>query len=351
MKKIRFGIIGCGKMMASHVAGIQHVENVEVTAFCDIIRENAEELAASLEGGIENPYITTDWKTMVNYVDAVLVALPHDLHYECGVFFARNKVHVLMEKPLCNTEEECERLIKVCEEENVKLMCAYPVRHWPGIVKLKELVDSGEYGKVMQMSVWTEQLTKSTDETGWGNTARLGGGQFFSHGCHYVDLLMWFMGNPVSGMHFGSKVGDNKILGESTSIAGFKFESGALGYHGATWNAVGTRLAWDCQLMCEKGLLDFDRMKGIIKLYDQNKPHNPGESENQEYKVIWKQGDLAMTKQTQHEIRHFVDCILNDKTPVTDGRTAMKSLQVIWKMYDAEKHGMIADLRGMGFDE
>ena len=45
MKKIRFGIIGCGKMMASHVAGIQHVENVEVTAFCDIIRENAQELA------------------------------------------------------------------------------------------------------------------------------------------------------------------------------------------------------------------------------------------------------------------------------------------------------------------
>ena len=347
MKKIRFGIVGCGKMMKNHIDGIQLLENVEVTAFCDIIRENAEYLAEDFSG----VYVTTNWKDMLPYVDAILCALPHDLHYECGVFFARNGKHVLMEKPLCNTEEECQRLIEICEEENVKLMCAYPVRHWPGVVKLKELIDSGEYGKVMQVSVWTEQLTQSEDETRWGNTARLGGGQFFSHGCHYVDMLMWLLGNPVSGIHFGTKVGGNKILGESTSIASFKFENGALGYHGATWNAVGTRLAWDCQVMCEKGLLDFDRFKGIIKLYDQNKAHDPGAKESQEYKILWSQGDTALSKQTQHEIRHFVDCIINDKTPVTDGRTAMKSLQVIWRMYDAEKHGVIADLRGLGFNE
>ena len=79
-----------------------------------------------------------------------------------------------------------------CEENGVTLMCAYPVRYWPGVVKLKELVDSGEYGKVIMMSVWTEQLT---NKPGWQNTGRLGGGQFFSHGCHYVDLLLWFLGN------------------------------------------------------------------------------------------------------------------------------------------------------------
>lgn len=348
MKKIRFGIVGCGKMMKNHISGIQLLENVEVTAFCDIIGENAEYLAEDFKGA----YTTTDWKTMVDYVDAVLVALPHDLHYECGVFFARNKKHILMEKPLCNTEEECLRLIEICEEENVKLMCAYPVRHWPGIVKLKELIDSGEYGKVMQMSVWTEQLTMMKNETSWGATARLGGGQFFSHGCHYVDLILWFLGNPVSGMHFGTKVGPNKMLGESTSIAGFKFENGALAYHGATWNAVGTRLAWDCQVMTEKGLLDYDRLKGVIKLYNQNAEHDPGASEDQSYVVLWRQENEGFSsKFTQYEIRHFVDCIINDKTPVTDGRTALKSLQVIWRMYDAEKQGKIADLRGLGFNE
>ena len=139
-------------------------------------------------------------------VDAVLIALPHDLHYECGLYFAGNKKHIMMEKPLCNTEEECLRLIDYCDEMGVVLMCAYPVRYWPGIVKLKELVDSGEYGKAFFMSVWTEQHT--TRPMGhWLTTARLGGGQFFSHGCHYVDLLLWFFGQPVSGSHTGTNYG------------------------------------------------------------------------------------------------------------------------------------------------
>ena len=155
----------------------------------------------------------------------------------------------------------------------------------------------------------------------------------------------------MAGTHFGTKVGGNKILGESTSIASFKFENGALGYHGATWNAMGTRLGWDCQVMMEKGLLDFDRYKGVIKLYDQNKEHDPSKAENQEYVVLWQQDISTIAEQSQHEIRHFADCIINDKTPVTDGKIALKSLQAIWKMYDAEKHGVVADLRGLGFDE
>lgn len=340
MDKIRLGIVGCGRMMKNHVEGAQLLDNVEVTAFADVIRENAEYLAE----GFENAFITTDYTEIVDHVDAILCALPHDLHYECGMFFARNKKHVLMEKPMCNTEEECIRLIDACEEEGVKLMCAYPVRHWPGVVKLKELIDSGKYGQIMKMSVWTEQLTKYTSETIWKATARLGGGQFFSHGCHYIDLMLWFLGNPVKGMHFGTKNGVPWILGEGTSAATILFENGAIGYHGATWGARGTRLAWDCQIMTEKGLLDFDRFKGIIKLYDQNTEHRVGAAEDQSYTVLWKQDELALLKQTQHEIRHFVDCIINDKTPITDGRTALKSLQVIWKMYDAEKHNVIADL-------
>ena len=58
--------------------------------------------------------------------------------------------------------------------------------------------------------------------------------------------------------------------------------------------------------------------------------------------VLWKQEDGKFaSKHTQHEVSHFVDCILHDKTPITDGKIALKSLQVIWKMYDAEKFGVI----------
>ena len=349
MKTIRIGLIGCGGMMKSHAQGVQEVEGVEVTAVCDIIPELAQDVASVLN----NPYVTTDYKTMLDYVDAVLVVLPHDLHFECGMYFAHHKKHILMEKPLCNTEEECLTLIETCEANSVVLMCAYPVRFWPGVVKLKELVDSGEYGDIIQMSVWTEQLTKPEAQNGalsWSQTMRLGGGQFFSHGCHYVDMLLWFLGNPIKGMHFGTRVGTPWLLKEGTSAATIVFENGAIGYHGATWGARGTRLGWDVQIQTEKGMLEFDRFKGQIKLYDGLSVHTPGEAEYQGYKVLWET-DGALMKQTQHEIRHFTDCIRTGQKPVTDGRSALQSLRVIWKMYDAEKHNIIADLRGLGLNE
>ena len=338
MDTVRLGIIGCGGMMRTHIRGVKFVENVRVTAFADIVLENAQALAEDYPGA----YITTDYRTMVDHVDAILVALPHDLHYECGVFFARHGKHVLMEKPLCNTEEECLRLIEICREENVVLMCAYPLRYKPAIRKMKELADSGDYGRIMQMSLWTEQLTEFKEETYWGATARLGGGQFFSHGCHYVDLLLWFLGQPLQGMHFGTNLGTPWMLREGTSIAGFKFANGALGYHGATWGARGTHLGWNMQLMMEKGLLEYD--KTCIKFYSQNSAHDPGKLDGCKYQVIWED-DPSQGKQTQYEISHFVDCILTGKKPFTDGLTSMKSLQVIWEMYDAEKFGLIADLR------
>lgn len=347
MDTIRLGFIGCGHMAVAHVKGILECSDiVKITAVCDVIEERAREVAAVLE----DPYVTTDYRTMADYVDAVLVVLPHDLHYECGMFFARRKKHVLMEKPLCNTEEECLRLIETCEEEQVVLMCAYPVRYWPGIVKLKELIDSGEYGSILQMSVWTEQLT-IYEETHWGATSRLGGGQLFSHGCHYIDLMLWFLGNPVTGTHIGTRVGTPWLLREGTSAVTILFENGAIGYHGATWGARGTRLGYDFQIQTEKGLLEYDHGAGEVRLFEKNLEHKPGdESPKQLRKVLWTRSG-EKSKQTQFELRHFIDCVRSGKKPLTDARSSLQGLRVIWKLYDAEAHGVMADLRGLGLQD
>ena len=340
MKKIRLGLVGCGNMMGNHMKSVKLVENAQVTAICDVVLENARKVAEVLD----NPYVTKDYRTMVDYVDAVIIALPHDLHYECGVFFARHKKHLLMEKPLCNTERECLNLIELCEEMGVVFMCAYPVPYLPGVVKLKELVDSGDYGKVIQMSIWTEQLVHKP-EGHWINTARLGGGQFFSHGCHYVDVLLRFLGNPIKGYHLGTRVGTPWMVGEGTSVAAIKFENGAIGYHGATWGARGTHFGSAYQIHTERGMLELT--KGEIRLYNAIIEHVPGVEENTGYCVIWKENGPG-GKYTNLETEHFVDCILTGKRPMTDARAALQSLRVIWKMYNAENNDMVADLRGLG---
>ena len=90
-------------------------------------------------------------------------------------------------------------------------------------------------------------------------------------------------------------------------------------------------------------LLDYDHKKGTITFYSKSEVHRPGESANPVEEVIWDKGNNS--KATQHEINHFVDCVLTGAKPLTDGESALRSLRVIWKLYDAEKFGIVADLR------
>ena len=84
MSKIRMGIIGCGSMNTNHERGLLDLaDDVQVTCTCDIDRERAQRSAEHVHA----EHVFTDYKDMVDYVDAVLIVLPHHLHYEAGMFF------------------------------------------------------------------------------------------------------------------------------------------------------------------------------------------------------------------------------------------------------------------------
>lgn len=338
MSKIRLGIVGCGGMTDNHEMGFHSLQDIcEVTATCDIIESRAERMAKAVGAG----YYTTDYKTMTDYVDAVLVVLPHQLHFECGMFFLEHDKHVLMEKPLCNTEEECLTLADTAKERDLILMCAYPVRYWKGIAKLKELLDSGEYGEIYQMSIWTEQYT-DTENLPWVASAKnLGGGQLFSHGCHYIDLLLWFLGEPISGVHFGTNKGTPWMEREGNSNVILTFENNVMAYHFGTWGARGTTHDYDFQVFTDKGFFEYNRATSKL-IYRQDLGPNPGDARE----IVWDFRDSS--KQTQYENRHFLECILEHKKPLTDAYSAIQSLRVIWKLYEAEENNCIADLRGLG---
>ena len=339
MGKFKMGIIGCGRMTTTnHLSSFELIKDVcEVVAVCDIDEDHAKNAANVLGAG----FYTTDYAELVGKVDGVLISLPHHLHYEVGMFFITHDIHVLLEKPLCNTEEECVNLITEAEKRGLTLMCAYPVPYWKEVVKLKELIDSGEYGEVFQMSIWTEQLTKN-DEKPWGRSAKtLGGGQLFSHGCHYIDVMMRFLGKPVSGVHIGSNKGTPWMEKEGTSNVILTFENGAMGYHFGTWGARGTTHGYNFQVFTDKGFFEMDHFKSKIIWKSDLDPKSEGPKT-----IEWDFDDNS--KQTQYEIGHFVDCVLNGKRPLTDGRSAVESLRVIWRLYEAEQKGIVADLRGLG---
>ncbi|RKN83855.1 Gfo/Idh/MocA family protein [Paenibacillus ginsengarvi] len=343
MEKIRLGIIGCGNIAGSHIGGMMQLGDLmEVTAVCDIVLERAQQAADKLGSRLA----VADYKDLVDDVDAVLISLPHDLHFPVGMYFLQAGKHVLMEKPLCNTEEECLQLIETAERYERVLMTAYPVRYWPAIVKIKEWLDNKTYGEPFQLSIWTEQYTKYP-EGHWGMSAeRLGGGQFFSHGCHYVDLMLWLLGEPVRGCHIGTNLGTPWMEKEGTSNVVLEFASGAMGYHMGTWGARGTRLGWSLHIHCTHGMIEYKRTDGKVYLHHSIKEEKANLDSDSKLTILYE--DSENGKLTQHEARHFLECIANKKRPLTDGYSSLQGLRIIWKLYEAERQHTMADLLGLG---
>jgi predicted dehydrogenase len=336
MKPLRLGIVGCGGMSKNFAATFASVgPGLAMTAAVDIDPDRAQD-AANLFPGAR---AATDYRTVLDDVDAVLLVLPHHLHHEVGLACLQAGKHVLLEKPMANSETECLDLIAAAARYRRVLMIAYVMRFHPLVVRLKELLDRRTYGDCFQLSIWTEQYTEYPPDH-WSRSAqKLGGGQLFSHGCHYIDLLLWFLSDPVEGTHIGSNFGTPWMEREGTSNVCLRFENGALGYHFGTWGARGTRLRYTIHAHCTAGMLEIDFDKGALVF------HRDAGTAREEVLM-----QSVAIKQTDKELRHFLDCIRHGQRPDTDGPRSLQSLRVIWRLYEAEQQGRVADLRGLGLE-
>ena len=154
---IKLGIIGCGGMGGAHMRRFHTLRHrVSLVATVDVVKERAEGIARHFPGAS----VAADYREILGSVDAVLLALPHHLHFSVGQACLDAGVHVLLEKPMANYEVACKELIEAAEKSGKVLMIAYCMRFHPLVQRLKALLDAQAYGDVFQVSIWTEQLTR-----------------------------------------------------------------------------------------------------------------------------------------------------------------------------------------------
>ena len=333
---LRIGLIGCGGMGQAHRSAFGKLQGrARFAAAVDPILPRAQ-AAADLMGC---DTVATDYRQVLNDIDAAIVAVPHHLHHPIGMALLRRGKHLLMEKPLANTEAECLNLIDAAERAGLMLMVAYCMRFHPIVVEMERLIKARTYGELFQLSIWTEQHTQGEPGSWMHCKETLGGGQLFSHGCHYIDILLARMGQQVCGTHIGTNFGTPWMEGEGTSNVSLKFANGALGYHFGTWGARGTRLKYSFHAHCTEGMLEGQISRGRLLVH-----HGALEEERGGEKLLL---EAAVGKHVENELLHFVDCLERGRRPLTDGRRSLRSLRVIWKLYEAEARGVVADLRAI----
>jgi predicted dehydrogenase len=332
--KVKLAIVGCGGMGGTHMRRFQTLsDRVSLVAAVDVIADKARAVADMFPGA----KVATDFHDVLDDVDAVLLALPHHLHFSVGQACLEAGKHVLLEKPMAIYEVACKELIQTAESRNKVLMIAYCMRFHPLVIRMKELLEEKKYGDVFQLSIWTEQLTRYPENHWASSKERLGGGQLFSHGCHYIDLMLWFLGRPIKGFHMGTNLGTPWMEREGTSNVTMEFEQGRLAYHFGTWGARGSRLKYAIHAHCTEGMMEADINGGKLTHILKGEETLLLESES--------------GKHTENEMAHFLDCIETGQEPLTNGAGSLQGLRVIWRLYEAEQEGRIADLTGLGLDE
>ena len=193
---IRIGIVGCGAVTQRyHLPSAMRVDGCSVTILVDIDRLRAEQLAAKYNV----PNISTDFRELPRYADAVIVAVPHRLHASIGEYLLGAGCHVLMEKPLALTDAECERLVMLAHEKNVVLTVGLLRRYFRAPQIAKKLVEAGTLGEIKSFDIREGNIYNWPVASDFMfRASESGGGVLPDTGAHTLDFVLWCLGDVQS---------------------------------------------------------------------------------------------------------------------------------------------------------
>lgn len=189
--KIRLGIIGCGAIAeGAHLPAALALPDVELTALSDTSGPRLRQIQTDFGLG---PIMYTDFRNTFSKVDAVILALPNTLHAPVGCEFLSRGIHVLCEKPLASTFNDCNSMCSAAEESGATLAVGYVTRFHPSTELTRELMRSGLLGAIQSFDYEFGTAGGWATQSGY-NLARAtaGGGVLVVSGSHFVDRMLYF---------------------------------------------------------------------------------------------------------------------------------------------------------------
>lgn len=350
MKKLKIAIIGCGTIANSaHIPAYMKNDKAEIVAFCDIIPERAE--AAVEKYGVGRAVV--DYHELLNdpEIDAVSVCTPNKVHSTITIDFLRAGKDVLCEKPAARIYSEALEMQKVRRETGRLLNIGVCNRFGSSVNRVKKLIDDGELGEIYHVKI-SFCAHRSIPGLGGAFTTKsiAGGGALIDWGVHYLDLVMYCLGDPkpvtVSGEAFcklGKNIPEytytNMWAGPPVLDGTYDVDDSVTALIRTEGPVVSVTGAWAQNIGKEETYIDFIGDKAGVRL------------QYGEGYTMWSTKDGALVETTpsfpmvnhyDEEIDSFLDCILEGKTNQADIDNAVITSQIMQAIYDSsETHSEI----------
>ena len=327
-KKIRYAVVGLGHIAQRAVLpAFAHAENSELAALVSDDPEKLEKLGRRYKVRSRFSYDRFEEYLNSGVVDAVYITLPNHLHREYTERAARAGVHVLCEKPLAVTEEDCLAMIRVCEENEVKLMTAYRLHFEEASLKAIDLVQGGRLGEPRLFdSTFTMQVKEGDIRL---NPRELGGGPLYDIGIYCINAVRNLFGaEPMEVVAFSANNGESRFQQcEEMTAAILRFPgrerlaSFTCSFNGTdvgTYRVVGTKgeLVMDPAYEYAEGLTQRVTIDGRTR------------------KCTFPKRD-----QFAPELISFSECILTGAAPEPSGREGLADVRVIRALYRSAETG------------
>ena len=331
---VRFGIIGCGRIAQRHA---QHItNNGQLIATLDVKPDKAEALAQTYNAAF---YTNLDTFLSENQgkMDVVSVCSPNGLHAQHTIAALKAGFHVLCEKPMAISVEDCGRMINEAERANRRLFIVKQNRFNPPIEALKKAIEEKRLGKIfsIQLSCFWNRNEKYYAESDWKGTRQMDGGTLFTQFSHFVDLLYWLIGDIKKVYPIVRNFAHQQIIDfEDTGVVALEFYNGAIGTINYTVNSYRKNMEGSITIFGEKGTvkvggqylneLEYQNIEDfrIENLRESGKPNDYGDY----------QGSMSNHDKVYENL---VSVLTNQGIIATNGFEGLKTVEIIDKIYSS----------------
>ena len=334
MEKLKFAIIGCGRIAQRHA---EHINRLGVlVAVCDIAPAKAATLAQQYKANAY--YSIKDLLAKEKSIDVVAVCTPNGLHATHSIQALNAGFNVLVEKPMAITVKGCEDMIAAAKANNKLLFPIKQNRFNPPVAAVKEAIDKGILGKIYSVQLscfWNRDAAYYNNS--WKGTIDLDGGTLFTQFSHFIDLLYWMNGDVEKAFAItGNFAHQGVIQFEDTGVVALQFCNGSIGTINYTVNSHSKNMEGSLTIFAEKGTvkiggqylneLEYQSIEGfeITNLPKGNIANNYG---------------TYVGSMSNHDkvYQNVIDVLQQGASMTTSTFDALKTVEIIHKIYSSKK--------------
>ncbi len=329
-RKIKIGIVGCGKIAANHLKALQALtDRYDLTCICDTRPESLKPMAANLR--VEGYSSLNAMLKARPDLDLITLCSPSGMHAQQTIQIAQSGKHIVTEKPMATRWSDGVEMINACDHANVKLFVVKQTRYQPALQQLKQALKKQRFGRIYLANFnlfWTRPQAYY-DQAGWRGTWEFDGGAFMNQASHYVDLLDWLIG-PVQSVQAMMATLAISMETEDTGVLNIRWRSGALGSMSVTMLTYPKNLEASLTILGEKGSV---KIGGV----------SANEVKHWEFEQPDEQDALAEELKTAPQLpphyghqlyyQNVADVLGGKAAPDTDGRDGLRSLEILIAAY------------------